>query len=219
MRNTSSARRLWRRVILTLVPLLAAWQSAGGLIRISARVPSWAWQLGRSSEAGGSWRVSSLRDDAANCRRIEILRCGTRLICSVKSAYAGILRDRQTQYANGRELPRNWYESFSQLAFHIPAWLGTSRSCLFHKSGRNDQFSLALLAHVAAHTQVGNAPDANRPRKNLRGQRAVGAGLLGRESLVARCMGAPALFPKAMRAAPCDRVWCDDLFWQRIFAV
>src|SRR5205823_9935195 len=144
-------------------------------------------------------------DDAANCWGIAVLRRRTRLIRRFESPYAGVLRGRQTQYANGRELPCNWYESFSQLAFHVSAWLGAPRSCVFHKFSRNDQFSFALRIDVAAHTQIGNTPAVRRARQNLRGRRAACAGLLGGKSLVARRMGAFALFRKVIRATRRDR--------------
>ena len=97
------------------------------------------------------------------------------------------------------ELPRHRHESFST-GFYIRVWLGTSRSRLFHKPGRDDQFSFALRADVAARAQTGNTSVVRRAGENLRGRRAAGSRLLGRELLVARCMGAIALFQKAMRA-------------------
>ncbi len=85
--------------------------------------------------------------------------------------------------------------------------------------GRCDnQLFFALCANAAPRAQAGNAPDANWYRKNLPGRHAVGAGLLGRELLVARCMGATALFSAVMRAARRDRIWCDGVFWRRFFA-
>src|SRR5205823_15019940 len=120
--------------------------------------------------------------------------------------------------ADDRELSCNRCESFSQLAFYLPARLGPSRSGVFDKPRCNDQLFFALCSDAASHAQTRNAANANRPGKNLRGWRTAGIGLLGRESLVARCMGAPALSPKVMRAACCDCVWRGGFFWRRVYA-
>ena len=66
--------------------------------------------------------------------------------------------------------------------------------------------------------QAGNATAADRPWENVSCWRSAGAGLLGGKLLVAWRVGAAALFPKAMRAAHCNRVWRAAFFGLRVFA-
>src|SRR5205814_8121298 len=119
---------------------------------------------------------------------------------------------------NGRELSRDWHKSLSELAFHIPARLGTSRTRVLNKPRCDNQLCFALCADAAPHTQAGNAPAVNRPGEDLRRRRTAGAGLLGGKSLVARRVGAAALCRKVMRPARRDCAWYDHVFRRRVLA-
>ena len=76
---------------------------------------------------------------------------------------------------------------------------------VLYKSGRNDQFSFALRTDVAAHTQTGNTPVIRRARKICVAGVLLALGLLGGELLLARFMGAFAIFKKLCCSSRCDR--------------
>ena len=93
-------------------------------------------------------------------------------------------------------------------------WLFTFRLGWGH---RGLAFSTSLVATInflllyalmrTPRAQAGNATTADRPWENVSCWRSAGAGLLGGKLLVAWRVVAAALFPKAMRAAHCNRVW------------
>ena len=178
--------------------------SAIGLAMLASPIISVIYQHGRFNG----------RDDAGNCRRAAILRGRSRFLCSVESVNAGVLRDRQTQHANGREFPCDRRESFSELAFYIPARVGTSRPGVFDEPRCDNQFSVALRVDAPATCAGWKRADADRPWQNVSCRRAAGVGLLGGKLLVAWCVGAAALSSKVMRAARRDRVWRRGIFWR-----
>src|SRR6266516_1516132 len=164
-----------------------------------------------------AWTVHC-RDDTADCRRVAILRDRSRFLCGFESADTCVLCGRQTQYANGGKLFRHRRESFSQLAFHLPAELGTSWPCLFDKPGRDNQFSFALRLDAPAYTQARDTPDLSWSRKDLSCRRSSGAGLLAGQLLVAGCVGESALFSAVSHTAHRDCIGGNDVFRSRLLA-
>src|SRR5205814_7722465 len=115
-------------------------------------------------------------------------------LCGVESVDACVLRDWETQHADGGEFSGDWRESFPQLALYIPAWLGTPRPCVLDEPRCDDQFAVALRADAQAYAQAGNAPDAACSRKDLSRGRASGVNLMGGKLLVAGRVGGHEVF-------------------------
>src|SRR5207302_146945 len=119
-------------------------------------------------------------------------------LCGPEGVNACVLCDRQTQHANDHQFLCDRRESFSELAFHISARVGTSWSGIFDEPRRDDQFPVALRVNATPCAQAGNAAAASWSRKNVSCRDRAGIGLLGGKLLVAWCLGALALSSKVM---------------------